>query len=177
MTRLWGRGVPGPRRGLQVAFWRSSSAGVCTRRGLGSAPAHKVWGSGVRGGGADPDLACSTAGSGARETLAARRPRPSDRPEAGPRKPTCQSYRPAEWARGSSQRDPGAPGVRFCAGPEGLLPSVGKGSPAAPWVRGRRLGPRPDRVPCRSLCVGVGEDGGLQGAGLGILVLAAFSFI
>lgn len=66
-------------------------------------------------------------------------------------------------------------GVRFCAGTAGLRPGGGKGSPAAPWLRGRRLGARPNRVP--SLCVGVGKDWGLQEAGMGILVLDAFPFV
>lgn len=44
----------------------------------------------------------------------------------------------------------------------------------APRLRGRRLGARPERVP--GLCVGIGEDRGLQGARLGILLLDAFPF-
>lgn len=129
----------------------------------------------MRGGGPDLDLARPTAGSGAREALATRRPRPSDRPEAGPRKPTCQSYRPAGWARGATQPGPRhSLGCAFAQGQRCCAWGGSRVSLVAPRLRGRRLGARPERVP--GLCVGIGKDRGLQGARLGILLLDAFPF-
>lgn len=121
-----GSGVPGFPRGLQVAFRRNSSARICTQRESRFAQAHGSRSPGCVGAGADPDLARPTAGSGAREALAGRRPRPTDRPEAGPRKPTCQSYGPPGWAWEASQRNGGTPwGARLRrdsgAAPGGLV--------------------------------------------------------
>lgn len=144
------------------------------RRRSASAGAHGVQGSRVHGGGADPDLACLTAGSGAREALAARRPRPSDRLEAGPRKPTCQSYRLAEWASRASQRDPDTLGGALLRRDSGASPRRWPGVPSCALGARAQAGcqARPGAEP---LC---GRQGGWRYAlsGLGTLVLDAFPF-
>lgn len=164
VTRLWGRGPgspAGPAGGLPAEQRRRRLHPA----GIGFGPGAQGLGSRVRGGGADPDLACPTAGSGAREALAARRPRPSDRPEAGPRKPTCQSYRPAEWARGSSQRDPGAPWGALLRRDRGAASRRWQGVPSCALGARAQAGSqaRPGAVP-ESLC---GLRGGRGSAGSG----------
>lgn len=105
VTWPWGQGS---RISLGACRWPAGGTAAPASAPSGSRDLPKRMGSGSPGcvgAGADPDLARPTAGSGAREALAARRPRPTDRPEAGPRKPTCQSYRPAGWAWEGSQRN------------------------------------------------------------------------
>lgn len=148
VTWPWGQGS---RVSRGACRWPSGGTAAPASAPSGSRDLPKRMGSGSPGcvgAGADPDLARPTAGSGAREALAARRPRPTDRPEAGPRKPTCQSYRPTGWAWEASQRNRGTPwGARLRrdsgVAPGGLVgdPQLRPGCAGAGWVPGPVPGP------------------------------------